>query len=854
MKAALNRLQTLRRHFKKTGDSEPEQAQIRFVVGLILVGIFCIPYGPDETFQTILNTTVSAVVLNYFVVSVAILVAIARKPVASPVRRILGAFLDLVSLSIMMFSGGEQTVFLFVFYLWVILGNGFRYGVNYLYISAAIGIIGFVITIIWGAFWQEHRAFSISLLILITLIPLYSVFLINKLHAAVAMSESANQAKSRFLANMSHELRTPLNGVIGIGDLLSDTRLNNEQRQLVNTMQGSARTLLNLIEKVLDISKIEAGKIAITKTEFDLHAFINSVTSVQSPIAIAKGLRLTCAIDSNVPYRLEGDQQHLRQVLVNLIGNGIKFTDTGLISLHVSAVNGDESNDAISIRFAVKDTGIGITEKGLQKVFDDFTQVGTSAERTVGGTGLGTTISKELVELMGGKIGVSSQLGEGSTFWFQLPFSHAEKDEPDISDNHVLLLSSQDTLDVIEPLLKGWEIPLDFVESISSTTSLLNKARSQDDRYQVMLVDRQCLGEVTPAELAQSLKAENLLDTISLVLIHASGDYLYDYEIGQYYISVINDLDDKRQVYNAIHAARSIQVNGDSGVVSIADYYANQINAKELNILVAEDNKVNQQVIHGVLTKAGHSVTLTDNGEQALDMLTDDIENIDLLIVDKNMPERSGDEVVQALNFMDTGKKLPIIMLTADATPEAKEASLAAGVTEFLTKPIDSRGLLEKIAKLSLTIESSKISSDVTATNLGIEKTSLDSDVSSLGQITKWCELTLLDQLFTLDRDPDFMQRLINGFIQDGEKHVSRIEAAKYDDYLQLRESLHALKGSASEFGANKLVDLCRLGESYKPYDIGTDKVDQLSTDIEYAYANTVEELQSYLANICERV
>ena len=846
MNTIVSQLAKAKGYLKQTGDSEPEQALVRVFVSLILVLVFCIPWGENERFVEILASTVNLVVLDYFILGVAIVIAIARNPTPSPVRRIFGIFLDLVSLSVLMFVAAGETVFLFVFYLWVILGNGFRFGVNYLYISLAVGLIGFIGAITWGDYWQDHRSIAVSLLILITLIPLYSIFLINKLYSAIAMAESANEAKTRFLANMSHELRTPLNGVIGMGDLLRETKLDNEQHDLVGVMQNSAKTLLRLIEKVLDISKIEAGKITISHEQLDLHSLIDSVISIQSPVGKAKGLSVNCTIDSDVPYTLKGDQQHIRQVLINLLGNAIKFTDQGSINLHVAKV--DSSDNIVRVRFDVKDTGIGIDEASLSSVFDDFTQVSTSANHLDGGTGLGTTISKELVELMGGKIGVESQLHEGSNFWFELPFAIVEQDDIDIVDNHVLVLSADKTASVIEPLLAGWHIPYEMAKSPSQAVKMMAHAVRQEEDYKIVLVDILSLSGLSPSEFGELLKAENLLDDSSLVLINGIDDYHYSDEVGQYYISVIDDLTDKRAIFNAIHAAQSIHVNNDN-VVSIAEYYASQVGSKPLTILVAEDNKVNQQVIEGVLTKAGHTVMMTADGEEALERLALDLDNIDLLIIDKNMPNRSGDEVVQALRFMETGYDFPIIMLTADATPEARKLSISYGVNEFLTKPIDSRKLLEKIAVIS---KSSRVHTVNTVAVAAEIESVVDSD-DVLESNEPWCDEEILQELFMLDRDPTFMQRLVKGFINDGEKHVSRINDAVSDDYLQLCESLHALKGSASELGANKLADICKRGETYKPYDIGTEKLTQLSVDIEQAYKNTVETLNVALLSVEER-
>ncbi|HEY7866082.1 MAG TPA: ATP-binding protein, partial [Psychromonas sp.] len=746
MKKMLQKLASVK---KQMGDPEPEQALIRVFISLLLVAFFCLPWSAEAQFNDIQRSTVKVVILGYLILAVAIVTAIILNPKANPTRRIVGILSDLVPLSVLMAIAADETVALFVFYLWVILGNGFRYGVNYLYISLAVGLSGFSGAILWGDYWQIHRSISISLLILIALIPLYSIFLINKLHAAIAMAENANQAKSRFLAHMSHELRTPLNGVLGLGDLLRETHLNHEQRHLVGTMQSSAQTLLGLIEKVLDISKIEAGKITVTKDPFDLHALIHSVTSIQKLTAEAKGLSMASRIDADVPFLLEGDQNCIRQILVNLIGNAIKFTDRGTINLHLSKVADHERSTVI--RFDIKDTGIGIDKRSLNIVFNDFTQVGRSH---AGGTGLGTTIAKELVELMGGKIGVESKLNRGSNFWFEIPLTPLPNALLESGENHLLVISTDQSSTVLQPYLAAWNLPADFVSSPAHAVNKLKKTRQLNTAYKIILVDKLSLPDMTPVEFAALLKSEQLLDDLSLVLFNCADSYLCSNEIDPYYISVIEDLGDKRAVFNAIHAAQSNYNNSDN-VISIAEYYASQPGAGALNILIAEDNKVNQQVLSGILRRAGHSVIITDNGEQALDVLARDFDRIDLLIIDKNMPERSGDEVVKALRFMDTGNALPIIMLTADATPEARKLAISLGVNAFLTKPVDSHELLKQIAAISKS-----------ANPKAARRKSAAALPAAVQELTEnaWCNKAVLNELFLLDSDLGFMERLVEGF------------------------------------------------------------------------------------------
>ncbi|MCZ6667527.1 MAG: ATP-binding protein, partial [Gammaproteobacteria bacterium] len=808
----------LRNRLKNTGDSEPEQALLRLAIAGILLLYFCVPWSSDEHWADIFNSLPNIIIITATSFAFIIFAAIINKPQPSPARRVAGIVLDMVSLSIIMYWTGGDHVPLFVFYLWVTLGNGFRYGIRYLYISFGVSLIGFSSAIFWSSYWQQNQSFAISLLIILMILPVYAGVLLKKLHAAIDSAKQANEAKSRFLANMSHELRTPLNGVIGMGDLLRETKLSFEQRELVSTLHSSANSLLELIENVLDIAKIEAGKISIESKPLDLHALVNSVIFMLSPMGNSKGLTVSCTIDPDTPFSLEGDHQHLRQVLINLVNNAIKFTDEGSVNLHVYRKGGPETKPRI--RFDIVDTGIGMSPESLDTIFDDFTQAAKKSTRTFAGTGLGTAISKELVELMGGKIGVESELDKGSLFWVEIPFKSIPHSDSVISSNRLVLLAAEDTAAAIRPALKGWDIEFDWVRSSPRALSLLIQAAEQGNHYHSVIVDQATMTDINPEQFAQMVKSENLLENLSLILVNSSDTMIDMNSINHYYISTIVEPEDKRSLFNAIHAAQSVKVT-DSNVVTMAEHYSRQAGANILNILVAEDNAINQKVIQGILRHAGHSVRIVETGEMALDVLSTDLDKIDMLILDKNMPERSGIEVVKSLRFMDTTLSMPVIMLTADATPEAREECINAGANAYLTKPINVKELLEKIAVLSRNIHRETASNNrhkAAAGNL------LGNDYPD----SPWFNETILHELSLLGDEPNFIKDLVENFIGDGTRHIERISDAASHDYLEFREALHALKGSSAELGTNKLVDICLKCEALKPYDIGTDRIQSM--------------------------
>ena len=330
---------------------------------------------------------------------------------------------DYGSMGLAMIRMGEPLAWVYVILMWVTVGNGLRYGNRYLYLAVAGAVTSFGCALVISDYWHGNSSLGIGLLVGLVAVPLYLSGLLRALTQATEEARRANEAKSRFLANMSHEFRTPLNGLVGMSELLATTRLDAEQRECLDTIQASTRTLLSLVEDVLDISAIEAGKLKLHTVEFSLRELLENIGAILQPHGARQAHRIhRRASRTTCPTACIGDAGHLRQVLLNLAGNAIKFTDEGSVRLEVALAHPDADGRQVRLRFTVIDTGIGIPAAARARLFEAFEQADASLSRRYGGTGLGTTIAKGLTEAMGGSIGFESSEKRGSRFWVELPF------------------------------------------------------------------------------------------------------------------------------------------------------------------------------------------------------------------------------------------------------------------------------------------------------------------------------------------------------------------------------------------------------------------------------------------------
>lgn len=776
-------LRTVRRRLANRPDSEHEQAFIRIVVvGLLATyfGILTLSQGPDA--PPFLVGTIFA--LAYIVLACGYIGWIVAEPGVVRVRRVLGMITDQTTLSVLIFIGGVWGGPLYPIYLWITFGNGFRYGNAYLTGAAVMSLTGFLLVAWFNPFWHDHPALTVGLMLGLIALPAYVASLIRKLTEAKRNAEAANHAKSRFLATMSHELRTPLNAVIGLSDLLSSARLDHEQANMVSLIGSSGRVLLALINDVLDLAKIEAGKGNVQAIDFDLAAELDRSLAILRPQAEQKGLRLSLALDGSVPVRARGDIRHLRQGLLNLLSNAIKFTDSGGVVLRARA---EPMTGGHWLVLAVEDSGIGIDGGDLEEIFEAFKQSDAESNRHFGGTGLGLAIARGLAEAVGGTLKAESVKGAGSTFTLGLPLATPygpPENLPAIDEMPMQLVAP------------GRSGPDPAAQIESAGIRLITEGESAAakvtcfDLSDTVYADGEAFDTQILAQLANAARPCR----VCLVL---TGDRLplhrdLTFALGNSVRIAMPLNPDVLRNGLALVAALSTE----TAQARFADAELKDVrNGRSGRVLVVEDNPVNRKVTAKILERGGHVPVLVGSGEAALDVL--DGGDIDAVLMDVNMPGDTGIETVKLYRFTELGsdRRLPILALTADATVETRQACQEAGMDEFITKPVDALNLLRTLDR--------HLQPDVAA--IGLTESVID-DGREAANHAPAVDQAALGTLWELDPSGDFVSEIVAEFVADTDSLLTELdEALAAADRTRAQDILHALKSSAGNVGAARL-------------------------------------------------